>query len=154
MSITRRADYAVRIMYELAQVPEAASLSLRDLCEAGDVPTSFAEPLVQFLVDAGMVRSAGYRGQLLSLALPASEISMADLIRTTDPTFSLSPCTVEPHSCARSPHCGVRRMWAELDDVVWQRLAAITLADVATGAAKNGGDTSRGTLFPGLLGTA
>ncbi|HSQ21313.1 MAG TPA: Rrf2 family transcriptional regulator [Coriobacteriia bacterium] len=137
MSITRRTDYAVRLMYELAQLPQGATLSARDLCELAEVPESFGGSLVPFLKDAGLVRAEGYRDHLLSLALPAHEITMADIVGACEPEFSLSQCTRDPQSCGRSDHCGVHDMWEALDRVVWTRLKATTLAEVVLGAASS-----------------
>lgn len=133
MAITRRTDFAVRLMYELAQLPSGATLSARDLCELADVPESFGTSLVPFLVDAGLVRSEGYSGHLLSLAKPADEISMGAIIRACEPDFSLAQCTRDPGSCPRARSCGVHGMWARLDDLVWQQLDAVTLAQVSCG---------------------
>jgi len=120
-------------MYELAQLPEGTWLSARDLCEAADIPNSFGAPLVQYLTDAGLVRSSGSRDYLLALAVPASELTMARIIRVADPDFSLSSCTFDPESCDRSSHCGVHEMWQDLDGVLWHRLEAITLDQVVAG---------------------
>lgn len=154
MAITRRADYAVRLMYELAQLPEGASLSLRDLCEVASVPSSFAEPLVQFLVDAGFVRQSGARKQLLALTVAASDISMADIVRVAEPTFSLSPCVTSPESCPRSERCGVHRMWTGLDRLVWQELEKTTLAAVSSSSPTVGAQPGQNVVAAGLLGTA
>jgi len=133
MTITRRADYAVRLMYELAQLPDGLTLSIRDLCEASDVPASFGTPLVEFLIEARLVTASGHRDHLLSLAHPASEITMAEIVRVCDPDFSLAPCTLDPASCDRSARCGVHRMWTHLDGIVWGELDRVTLAQVAAG---------------------
>lgn len=154
MAITRRADYAVRMMYELAQLPEGTWLSTRDLCEAADIPISFGAPLVKYLTDAGLVRASGSREYLLALAMPASELTMAQVIRVADPDFSLSSCTVEPDSCDRSRHCGVHEMWQDLDGVLWQRLEAITLEQVVARRLPRPELTRAGqsTLVAGALG--
>ncbi|MRS12544.1 MAG: Rrf2 family transcriptional regulator [Actinobacteria bacterium] len=155
MPITRRTDYAVRLMYELAQLPAEATLSTRDLCELADVPECFGTSIVQFLVDAGMVIAGGYRNHLLSLAEPATEITMAEIIRTCEPDFFLSPCTSEPESCGRSSHCGAHRMWGELDAMVWLHLESITLAQVATDKFSAVGAVNHiPSSFAGLTGTA
>lgn len=155
MAITRRADYAVRLMYELAQLPNGLTLSIRDLCEAADVPATFGAPLVQFLTEAGLVHATGHREHLLSLAYPASEITMGRIVRVCDPEFSLSSCTLDPESCDRSSYCGVHRMWTRLDSVLWRELESTTLEDVATGSLGRRpaivADTITGA---GLLGTA
>lgn len=147
MAITRRTDYALRLMYELAQLPPGATLSRRDLFESADVPESFGAALVPTLVDAGMVCAAGYRSHLLSLALPAREIPMAAIIRVCEPGFSLSQCSREPESCTRSSECGVHGMWVAIDSLVWQKLESITLAQVASGSPLL--RELRGTFAPG-----
>lgn len=120
-------------MYELAQLPTAATLSLRDLCEAADVPVTFGSPLVEFLATAGLIRTTGYRDQLLMLATPPSEITMAEVVRIADPRFSLSQCTMDEECCSRLPECGVNRMWRSLELLLWQRLENTTLAHVVAG---------------------
>lgn len=149
MPITRRADYAIRLMYELAQLPADATLSLRDLCEAADVPVTFGSPLVEFLAHAGLIRTTGYRDQLLMLASPPGEIKMADIVRIADPQFSLSQCTHDADCCARTPECGVNRMWRSLELMLWQRLEITSLAHVVAG----GGTMASQPLEEAMAGT-
>jgi Rrf2 family protein len=131
MPITRRTDYAVRLMYELAQLPHGVTISRRDLSAAADVPEAFGEPLIGFLVEAGLVAEIGYSSNLLALAVPADSVSMARIVCASEPSFSLSQCTRDPESCSRSAHCGVHSMWIDLDQIVWDYLRTTTLADVA-----------------------
>ena len=135
LTITRRTDYGVRLMYELGKIPFGATLSVRDLCEAADVPASFGASLVPFLVDGGLVETQDSQHHLLSLARPAADISMADVICSCEPAFSLAACVDDPHSCGRSAGCGIRGMWATLDAVVWSHLRAMTLETVSSNRA-------------------
>ncbi|MCK8115309.1 RrF2 family transcriptional regulator [Anaerosoma tenue] len=147
MPITRRTDYAVRMMYELAQLPPGATLSLRDLCELAQVPDSFGATIAAFLVESHLIRRSGYRDYQISLARPAMDITMAEVILACEPGFSLSQCAREPESCSRSPHCGVHTMWASLDHMVMSRLESVTLAHVARGQAfASDTDTLRAAL--------
>lgn len=135
MSITRRTDYAVRMMYELAQLPPGTTLSIKDACEVAGVPESFGFTVVAFLVESSLVNATGFRSQLLSLARPASEITMDEIIYACEPGFSLSTCVRDPLSCSRSSHCGVHAMWTSIDAIVIEHLRSITLADVAPGSS-------------------
>ncbi len=132
MPITRRADYAIRLMYELAQLPHGVTISRKDLCAGAAVPEAFGEHLVSFLIDAGLIKQSGYSSNIVSLAVPAETVSMARVVCASDPQFSLSECTRDPAHCDRSTHCGVHAMWIELDQLVWDYLRATTLAHVAT----------------------
>lgn len=154
MAITRRTDYAVRLMYELAQLPVGATLSIRDLCEAADVPDNFGASLANYLIAAGLVRSEGYNSHLMSLARSAEEITMGQIVRACEPEFSLAQCTNDPESCSRSHYCGVHLLWKELDSMVWERLDAIALAAVATGARGTCASDRTTTGVTGLVGTA
>lgn len=154
MAITRRTDYAVRIMYELAQIPTGATLSVRDLCSAADVPENFGASIVTFLLAASLVRCEGYNKHLLALALPPEQITMAQIIRACEPEFSLAQCTREPDECGRSGYCGAHRMWLQLDAMVWQRLENITLAQVAAGMPAERDASAASRNFNGLIGTA
>ncbi len=133
MSITRRTDYAVRIMYELAQLPPGVTLSTRDVCEIADVPESFGMTIAAFLVESELVSASGFRNQLLALARPADEITMDEIVYACEPEFSLSTCVRDPLSCKRSSHCGVHTMWVSLDTVVIDHMKSLTLAEIARG---------------------
>jgi Rrf2 family protein len=154
VAITRRTDYAVRIMYELAQVPTGATLSVRDLCQAADVPESFGASILSFLSNARLVRTEGYNQHLLALAMPPEEITMAQIIRACEPEFSLAQCTRDAEECSRSARCGAHRMWGELDALVWQRLESITLARVAAGMPAEAGRPVIASAYSGLMSSA
>lgn len=141
-------------MYELAQIPAGATLSVRDLCEAADVPENFGASIVTFLLAANLVRCEGYNKHLLALALPPEQITMAQIIRACEPEFSLAQCTREPEECSRASYCGAHRMWIELDAMVWQRLDNISLATVAAGMPAERSGSALPRNFSGLLGTA
>ena len=121
-------------MYELAQLPPGTTLSIRDVCEVADVPESFGITIAAFLVESSMVSAAGFRNQLLSLARPARDITMDEIVYACEPEFSLSPCVRDPLSCERSSHCGVHTMWASLDTIIIEHLRSMTLAEVAHGS--------------------
>lgn len=141
MPITRRTDYAVRMMYELAQLPPGVTLSTRDVCEMADVPESFGVTIAAFLVESSLVSVEGFRNQLLSLTRPATGITMDEIVYACEPEFSLSTCVRDPLSCKRSSHCGVHTMWGSLDTIILDHLKSITLAEVA-----HGGGVSADTL--------
>lgn len=134
MAITRRTDYAVRIMYELGQLPSGASLSLRDVCALADVPESFGATIAAFLAEASLISTGGFNNKLLSLARPAEQINMAEIIYACEPEFSLSECARNPLACDRSDRCGVHLMWEELDTIVIDHLMSVSLARVARGS--------------------
>lgn len=132
MANNRRADFALRIMAEMAQLPPGAHLSIRDLCEATDVPVIFGAPLVETFARAGFIRAEGYRETLLSLAVPSDQITVGQIMRLVEPNFSLSQYRCSYNTCTMPAECGVHRMWLMLDDVLWRQFDALTLAEITT----------------------
>jgi len=131
MAITRRSDFAIRIMYELAQLPSGSRVSARDLCEAAGVPETFGSSLLPFLVDAELVKSSGYQDALFSLAHPAEDITMASIVRAAEPAFSVASSATGPLSTGERPPSKARALWHDLDRLLWERLASTTLAQLA-----------------------
>jgi len=81
--VTARGDYALRAVVELA-ASEGHQLKLEELAGLQNLPPKYLETLLAELRRAGIVRA--YRGSEggYSLAKPAAEISVADVVRVVD----------------------------------------------------------------------
>jgi len=148
MAITRRSDYAIRLMYELAQLPGGSRVSARDLCEAAGVPETFGSSLLPFLVDAELVKTSGYQDALFSLALPPEDITMASIVRAAEPAFSLASAATGPLSSGERPPSKARALWHDLDRLVWERLSSTTLEQLAADRPLSRGAYATGPVGP------
>lgn len=83
MRVSAKADYAARAAAELATAVDAPITADR-IAEAQDIPAKFLETILLELKHAGIVRSQ--RGPVggYTLARPAEDISLADVIRAVD----------------------------------------------------------------------
>lgn len=127
MEITRRTDYAIRILMELARTG-GGPLSVREIAERGDVPYSFARGIQRELGAAGLIVSKrGAKGGIV-LARPADKISLLDIADATQSGVSCSVCTRDPGWCSRMGGCGVHAVWNEVDAVVRDLLDSKSLA--------------------------
>ncbi len=84
MRVSAKADYAVRACAELASAPDGAPVAVDVLAAGQGLPVSFLERILGDLRRGGVVtsvrgRSGGYR-----LARPASEITLADIMRAAE----------------------------------------------------------------------
>ena len=84
MRISAKVDYAVRAAIELAVAGEDHLTKAEAIAHAQDIPLKFLENILGDLRQGGLVRSqrgaeGGYR-----LARPASEITVADVIRAVE----------------------------------------------------------------------
>jgi Rrf2 family protein len=134
--ISRRTDYAIRILVELAGRGGGGRLSARRLGEALEIPYPFARRIVTQLAAAGFVDTRRGVGGGVGLARPAADISLRDIVCSLDGSISLNECTRTPGFCSRSAECPVHEAWLEADGVLDRFLEAKDLASMA--AAANG----------------
>jgi Rrf2 family transcriptional regulator, cysteine metabolism repressor len=84
LSITSKSPYAVRALVELHKLGDADPVPIGELARRGGIPAQFLEQLFATLRRAGMLRSQrGVRGGY-SLARPATEISVLDVVEQLD----------------------------------------------------------------------
>jgi Rrf2 family protein len=83
MRLSARADYALRAAIELAAT-ERNHITAEQLARAQDIPGKFLEAILTQLRRAGLVRSQRGPEGGFWLARPASDISLADIIRAID----------------------------------------------------------------------
>ena len=81
--VTAKADYAVRAAIELAVAPDGPVKGER-IAHAQDIPLKFLENILLELRHAGLVRSQRGAEGGYWLAKPASEITLAEVIRTVE----------------------------------------------------------------------
>ena len=83
MRVSAKADYAARAAAELATASHSPITADR-IAEAQDIPVKFLESILLELKHAGIVRSQRGPDGGYSLARPAQDISLADVIRAVD----------------------------------------------------------------------
>jgi Rrf2 family protein len=85
MRVSAKADYAVRAAAELAAAAGAGRpLKREQISTAQGIPSKFLESIMLELKHAGIVKSQRGAEGGYSLARPASDISIADVIRAVD----------------------------------------------------------------------
>ena len=124
-------DYAVVLATHLAATegPHAA----RDLALHTQVPEPTASKVLKKLARAGVVTSQrGAKGGY-SLARPAHEIGVDQVIEAIEGPIAVTECSDETNdsSCEYETNCGVRANWQRINLAVQSALAEITLADMA-----------------------
>lgn len=133
LQLTRGGEYAIRAMTYLARRPVGEISALRDVGHEQDIPESFLAKIFQSLVRAGLVASQrGARGGF-SLARPAAEITVREVIEAVDGPISLNVCVLWPDDCERSPECTMHRVWLEAQKRMMEVLGDVTLEGLVVG---------------------
>lgn len=134
MRMSAKAEYAVRAMAHLASVPPGVLVKTDDLAKAQDIPGQFLVDILSDLRADRLVRSHRGRDGGYSLAQPAGEISIADVLRCIDgPLASVRDIGLADLRYS-GPTVALADVWRALRASMRSVLEETTLADVAAGA--------------------
>jgi len=136
MKLLASTDFALRVLMRLAGAPDT-HISTDALARDLVISRNHLHKIVQFLTDAGLVRTIrGARGGVM-LARPASQINVGAVIRSREEEQNLVQC-FRPDGGARTllPRCRLRGMLDGAKNAFYQHLDRYTLADclIAAGA--------------------
>ena len=136
MRVSAKVDYALRAMLELAAA--GGLVKGEQLATAQGIPQKFLESILNDLRHAELVASRrGVEGGY-SLARPADEISLADVIRAVEgPIATVRGARPEDASYTGSA-IGLRDVWIELRTSMRGVLEEISLADLVARSGDRG----------------
>jgi Rrf2 family iron-sulfur cluster assembly transcriptional regulator len=133
MRISRGTDYGVRGILYLAEQPQERVNLLHEVAKAQQVPESYLAKIFQDLTKAGLVRShRGARGGF-SLARPASQITLRQVIEALQGPISLNRCLDLREGCVNSETCPVTKVLRRAQDQLVANLDAATLESLVNG---------------------
>ena len=133
MRMSAKAEYAVRAMVELATVETGVLMKTDDLAHAQGIPAQFLVDILTNLRTDRLVRSHRGRDGGYTLARPAVDISIADVLRCIDgPLASVRDMGLGdlPYS---GPTAALTDVWRALRASMRSVLEETSLADVVTG---------------------
>jgi len=138
MKISAQEEYGLRCLLQLAEA-RGESLTLSQIAKREGLSVANAGKLMWILSKAGLVNSQrGIKGGY-SLARPASEIRLNEVIRVLDEDTVDQFCkshTGVLDACIHTSDCGIRPVIVGLHEVVQNALSEITLAQLVGSEAK------------------
>jgi len=132
--INRQTDYAVRVILSLARRGENERASTSQIQQEMLIPPSLAQRIVADLARGGFVHTFPGRDGGLTLARPAREINLRQIVEHFEGKVFISDCLVDAGECPFDNNCPVRFRWARLQSLMMQELEQITFEDLAQDA--------------------
>ncbi len=131
MQLTRRGDYGIRAMLDIATVPDGGRALTHEIASRQDIPRVFLTKIVAQLTRAGLLRT--YRGAAggITLAQPASDITLLDIVEAVEGPISLNLCTMRPSGCDRERTCPMCDVWQEAQSQLVELLRGADLLHMA-----------------------
>ena len=128
MLITRRSDYAMRIIRVLR---DSKIHNVREMCELEEIPKAFAYKILRELEKAGIVRSERGNQGGYQLNRPLDEMTLYDIVCITEGDVAILHCM--KMECENNPAdmpCKVHKEIARIQDVLMEELRKKSLAEI------------------------
>ncbi len=136
MHLSKKSEYALRAVINLGIAAEVgrSTVSGAELAEANRLPLKFVERILQELREAGVVETVRGKFGGYSLAKPASEIGIGQLVRLMDgriaPICCASEFAYQPCTCPDEDHCGLRMVMIDVRNAIAGILDRYSVAQV------------------------
>lgn len=136
LSLSRKADYALLALAELARV-EDCSLSVRKLAERLGVPPRMMTNILNRLTHCGLLKSCRGAQGGYSLAKPAEQITVLALLEAIEGPTQLTLCCVDKppaddEQCQIKESCTIRAPVRRIHEAICELLKQVTVADIAS----------------------
>lgn len=130
MKLSTRSRYGTRLMLDMALHYNQGPVQLGDIAKRQGVSVKYLEQIIIPLKKANYIESVrGPKGGHI-LTRPPEEITVAEIVALLEEGTSLVECTDNGSICQRASTCPTRLIWKEASQAMFDRLRAITLADL------------------------
>lgn len=140
--LTKKGKYGLKAMVHLAGRPVGEATLVSDIAHENGIPKKFLDTILGELRNAGFVFSKKGKGGGYTLARPADEIKVGDVIRVLDGPLAPIACASKNsyrrcEDCADEQHCCVRLIMIEARNAIATVLDNRTIADMRALAGKD-----------------
>ncbi|MEH6724793.1 MAG: iron-responsive transcriptional regulator RirA [Hyphomicrobiales bacterium] len=130
MRLTRQTNYAIRmLMYCAANDGKLSRVAT--IADAYRVSDLFLFKILQPLVEAGFMETVRGRNGGIRLGMPATAISLLDVVKTTEDNFAMAECFEDDGAdCPLIGSCALNGALREALNAFFTVLAGYTIADL------------------------
>ncbi len=132
MKLTRASDYALGALVHLARAGLGRPVASHEMADAHRIPERFLVKVLRPLVSAGILRSVKGPGGGYRLGRPPKQVSLLEVVEAVDgPIRGDAPAVGKAGAATFDRR--LQQVCDESAGLVRQRLAAVSLADLARG---------------------
>jgi Rrf2 family protein len=125
LGISRQTDYAARVVLHLACLAPGARVPIADIAKHRMLPLEFVRRIVGDLVKAGILATSRGSGGGVSLARPAADITLGEVVQAMEGGVALNHCVSDRRVCPLAAACPVQSVWVEATHVLEGYLASV-----------------------------
>jgi Rrf2 family protein len=118
------------MILDLAQHYGQGAIQLGEIANRQKISLKYLEQIIRPLKQAGFIKSfRGAKGGHI-LSKPPDEVTVGEVVALLEGGKTLVNCDEAPEVCSRVDSCVTRYIWMEAATAMYERLAAITFADL------------------------
>jgi len=141
MKLSTQSRYGVRAVVDIAYNSDGTETQVKDISRRQGISPRYLEQIFQKLKRAGILGSKRGPSGGYSLAKKPEEITVWEIVRTTEGQLDPVPC-VNPKDgkghCERAEKCVTRVIWSEAGYRLKAYLESVTVRDLCEMAQKMG----------------
>lgn len=130
MKLSTRSRYGTRLMLDMAQHYREGPIQLGDIAKRQEVSVKYLEQIIIPLKKARYIESLRGRKGGHILTKPPEEITVGEIVALLEDSSGLVKCAKDATVCERADACSTRLLWQEAYEAMFDRLKAVTLADL------------------------
>ncbi len=142
MPISRKCQYAVRAVFELARRYGEGPVKIQQIASAQAIPLQFLEGILSELRQAGFLVSVRGKKGGYSLSRPPSEVTFGEVVRFFEGALLAVDCTPDGGSspCRLASVCVFLPIWQEAEAAASQVYDRINFQELVERAAQLAAD--------------
>jgi Rrf2 family transcriptional regulator, iron-sulfur cluster assembly transcription factor len=135
--ITKKAEYAIIILAELASHPPGSTLTSKEIANKRSIPVNLVVQLLALLKEAGW--TSGTRGPSggIKLVGKPSNINLREVIEKIDGPIGITRCLFSDKPCQDKTHCSLRGIWSKAQQSMLSVLEKVTIKDLSEAASED-----------------
>lgn len=132
MEISKKLDYAIRMLAEVAQAGEGEVVSVRTVAEKEDIPYSFARTIQHEMVRSGLLNTTRGPHGGMTLAIDPKTTTLFEIVQAIEGPIRMagqnfaSPTSPAERRWEMDAN-GFVSVWFELETLVHRYLSSVTL---------------------------
>lgn len=143
--ITKKAEYAIIILTELASHPEKTIVTSKEIAARRDIPVNLVVQLLSLLRKAGW--TSGIRGPAggIRLKVDPAGINLRQVIETVEGPVNITRCLFSDTPCRNRTHCSLRGIWAKAQQSMLSVLENASIKDLAEASGLESQESETGS---------
>lgn len=131
VAITKKAEYAITILLDLACQPDNEFIPCREIAERQGIPSTFVPQIVSILSRIGWVEGMRGPGGGVRSSVDLGDLTVREIIETVDGPISITRCLLDDDIlCSNRPHCPLHNVWVRAQDAMLEVLEKTTIRDL------------------------